>query len=152
MSILLHGLAPPDRQTNRTCQPGAQSIFPPIRQWTTGWLVWPPTYRRVLVQQSCPLHHLTNSVPARHWKTSSHKLQTLTEPFQSRDSQWIHGKDKDGNWRSEVCDPQSTGWHEKILWPTKNSSSSVQTQWQSLPWHIRYPDYVPFAETLTLTA
>ena len=34
----------------------------------------------------------------------------------------------------------------------KNSGSSIQAQWQSLPWRVGYPDYVPLTETLTLTA
>ena len=96
--------------------------------------------------------HPTNSIPAQHWKTSSYGLQTLTEPFWSRDSQWIYKKDEDDNWRSEVCNPQNTGLYKKILQPTKNSSSSVQTQWQSLPWRIGYLDYVPLTETLALMA
>jgi len=116
------------------------------------WLVRSLTLGRVLAQQSYPLHHPTASVPAWHWKTSLHGLWTPIEPFQSRDSQWIHGKNEDSNWRSKVHNSQGTGQHEKILRPMKNSSSSVQTQWQSLSWCIGYPNYVPLIETLALTA
>ena len=57
-----------------------------------------------------------------------------------------------GNWRSEVHDPQSTRCHEKILQPTKNSGSSVQTWWQDLPGCIGHPNYTPFTETLASMA
>ena len=82
----------------------------------------------------------------------SHRLQTLTEPLRLRDSQRVYGKDKNGDRRSEICDPQGTGRHEKILRLTKNSGSSVQTWRQSLPRRIGYPHYMPLAETLALTA
>ena len=79
-------------------------------------------------------------------------LWHLTEPFWSRDSQRVHREDEDGNQRSKVRNPQGTGWHEKILWPTKNSGSSVQTQRQSLPWRIGHLDYTPLTETLASIA
>ena len=82
----------------------------------------------------------------------SYGLRTLTEPFQSRDSQWVHEKDENGDQRSEVCNLQSTGRHEEILQPLKNSSSGVQTWWQSLPGHIGHPDYALFTETLASMA
>ena len=34
----------------------------------------------------------------------------------------------------------------------KNSGSSVQAWWQSLPWRVRHPDYAPLTETLASTA
>ena len=116
------------------------------------WLVQPLTHGRVPAQQLCLLYYPTASVFARHWMASSHGLWTPTEPFRSRDSQWVHRKDENGNRRSKVHNLQSTEQHEEILWPSKNSSSGVQTWWQSLPWCIGYPDYMPFTETLTLTA
>jgi len=50
MTILLYGLAPPDRQTNGTRQPGAQPVSLPICQQTTGQLIRSPTHHGVLVQ------------------------------------------------------------------------------------------------------
>ena len=47
MTILLHSLAPPDGQTDRMRQPGAQPVPPPIHQQMTGQLVRPPTHHRV---------------------------------------------------------------------------------------------------------
>jgi len=111
-------------------------------------LVWSFTHSGVPAQQSCLLHYLTVSIPAWHLTAFSHGLRTPTEPFWSRDSQWIHRKDEDSHRRSEVRDLQGTEWHEKILQLMKNSGSSVQTWRQSLPWCIRYLDYVPFTETL----
>jgi len=116
------------------------------------WLVWPITHGRVPAQQSYPLYYPTTSIPARHWTASLHGLQTLTESLWSRDSQWIHGKNEDSDWKSKVYNPQSTGWHEKILRLMKNSGSGVQPWQQSLPWHVGYLDYMPFTETLTLMA
>ena len=83
---------------------------------------------------------------------SSHGLRTLTEPLRFRDGQRVYRKNENGNRRSEVCDPQGTGRHEKILRPSKNPDSGVQTWRQSLPQCIRYPHYVSLTETLALTA
>ena len=56
------------------------------------------------------------------------------------------------NQKNEVCNPQSTGQHEEVLWLSKNSDSSIQTWQQSLPGRIGHPDYVLFAETLASMA
>ena len=86
-----------------------------------GRLVWPLTHGEVPAQQLCPLHYLTTSIPAQHWMASSHGLWTPTEPFWSRDSQWIHGKDEDSNQRRKVHNLQSTGRHKKYhKWPLTN--------------------------------
>ena len=83
---------------------------------------------------------------------SSHGLWTLTESLWSRDGQQVYRKDENGNWKSEVYDPQGTGQHEKILWLSKNSGSGVPTGWQGLPWCIGYLHYAPLTETLAPTA
>jgi len=112
-------------QTNRACQPRVRLVPPALCEQTARWLVQPLTHDGVPAQQSCPFYYPTASISAQHQMASSYGLRTLTEPFWSRDSQWVHGKDEDSNQRSKVCDPQSTGWHEKILRPIKNSGSSV---------------------------
>jgi len=147
---VFHNLASSNRQTDGACQSRVRSVPPALCEWMARWLVWSLTLSRVPAQQSCPLHYPTASIPARHRKTFSHGIQTLTGLFWSRDSQWIHGKNEDGDQRSEVRDLQGTGRHEKVLRPTKNSGSGVQSQWQGLPWRIGYPNYVPLAETLAL--
>ena len=149
---IFYHLAPSNQWTNGTCQLGVGPVPPAFCEQAARRLVWPFIHGGVPAQQSYLLHHPTNSVPAWYRKTSLYGLRTLTELLQSRDSQWIHRKNEDSNRRSEVRDPQDTGWHEKILWLTKNSGSSVQAWWQSLPWHVGHPDYAPFTETLTLTA
>ena len=126
---VLHGLASLDRRTDRARQPKVGPVPPVICEWTARRLVRPITHSRIPAQQSCPLRYPTASVSARHRMASLYGLRTLTEPFQSRDSQWIHGKNEDGDRRSEVRNPQSTERHEKILWLTKNSSSSIQPRW-----------------------
>ena len=126
---ILHGLASSDRQTDGVRQPRVGPVPLAICEWTVRQLVRPITHGGIPAQQSCPLCYPTASVPAQHWTAFSHGLRTLIEPFRSRDSQWIHGKDEDSDQRSEVCNPQSTGWHEKILRPMKNSSSGVQPEW-----------------------
>jgi len=123
---IFYSLAPLNWWKDRVCQPGVGPVPPALCEQAARWLVWPVTHGRVPAQQSCPLHHLTASVPAQHQTTFSYGLRTLAEPFQSRDSQRVHRKDEDSNWQSQICDPQSTRQHEEILRPTQNSSSSVQ--------------------------
>jgi len=149
---ILHSLAPWNRWTDRVRQPRVGPVSPALREQTARQLVWSLTYGGVPTQQPCSLCYPTAFIPARHWMTSSHGLQTPTEPFQSRDSQWIYEKDENSDQRSEICDPQGTGRHEKVLWLTQNSGSSIQVWRQSLPRHIKYLDYASFIETLASTA
>jgi len=124
---IFYSLASSNRWTDEACQQRVRPVSPALYEQMARWLVWPFILGGVPVQQSCPLYYLTAFVLAQYQKTSSHRLWTLTEPFWSRDSQWIHGKNEDSDWRSEVCNLQSTKQHKKILWLTKNFSSSVQT-------------------------
>jgi len=124
---VFHSMASSNGQTDRAHQSRVRSVPPALCERIARRLVWPPTHGGVPAQQSCPLYHSIASVPARHWKTSSHGIQTPTEPFQSRDSQRVHGEDEDGNQRSQIHNPQGTERHEKVLRLTKNSGSGVQT-------------------------
>ena len=112
---IFYSLAPPNWRTDRTHQPRVGSVPPAICKWTARRLVRPLTHGGVPVQQSHPLCYPTASIPVWHWMYSSHGLQTLTKPLRSRDSQWVYGKDENGNWRSEVYNLQSTRRHEEIL-------------------------------------
>ena len=78
-NILLYSLAPPDKQTNRTCQPGAWPVPPPIHQWTTGRLVQSPFHHRVPAQQLRPLCDATTSIPTGHRTNSLHGFRAETE-------------------------------------------------------------------------
>ena len=126
---VLHGLASSDRRTDGARQPRVEPVPLAICEWTVRRLVRSITHDRIPAQQSCPLCYPTASIPAWHWTASSHGLQTLTEPFRSKDSQWIHRKDEDSDRRSKVYNSQSTGQHEKILRLMKNSGSGVQPRW-----------------------
>jgi len=66
MTILLHGLAPPDGQTNGMRQLGARPVPSLICQRMAEGLVRPPTDRGVPAQQPCPLCDATTSVPTRY--------------------------------------------------------------------------------------
>jgi len=106
---IFYSLAPSNQQTDGACQPRVGPVPPALCKRVARRLVWPVTYGRVPAQQPCPLHYPIASVPARHQTTSLHGLQTLAELFWSRDSQWVHRKDEDSNWQSQICDLQSTG-------------------------------------------
>ena len=84
---IFYCLAPSNRQTNGACQPGVGPVPLALRERAARRLVRPFTHGGVPAQQSCPLHHPTNSIPARHQKTFSHGLRTPTELLRSRDSQ-----------------------------------------------------------------
>jgi len=84
---IFYCLTPSNRRTNGACQPGVRPVPPALCEQAARRLVRPFTHGGVPAQQSCPLHYPTNSVPARHWKTSSHGLRTLTELLQSGDGQ-----------------------------------------------------------------
>ena len=84
---VLHGLASSDRWTDGARQPRVGPVPLAICERTARRLVQPITHSRIPAQQSCLLHHLTASIPAQHQMASLHGLQTLTELFQSRDSQ-----------------------------------------------------------------
>jgi len=71
---IFYRLVPSNRQTNGVCQPGVGPVPLALRERAARRLVRPFTHGRVPVQQSCPFHHPTNSIPARHQKTSSHRL------------------------------------------------------------------------------
>ena len=149
---VFYSLAPPNQQTDRMHQPRVGPVPPAICKQAARWLVRPLTHGGVPAQQSRLLCYPTASVPARHQMYSSYGLRTLTELLWSRDGQRVYGKDENGNWRSEVYDPQSTKRHKEVLQPTQNSSSGVQPRWQSLPWCIRYLNHMPFTETLASMA
>ena len=133
-------------------QPRVGPVPPAICKRAARQLVWPLTYGKVLAQQSCPFRYPTASIPTQHQMYSLHRLRTLTEPLGLRDGQWVYRKNENSDRRSKIRDLQDTGWHEKILWPLKNSSSGIQTWRQSLPRCIRYPYYTPLTETLAPTA
>ena len=149
---VLHSLAPSNQRTDRTRQPGVGPVPLALRERMAKRLVRSITYSGIPTQQPCPLRYPTASVPARHQTTSSHGLRTPTKPFQSGESQRIHGEDENGDRRSEIHDTQSTGQHEKVLRPTQNSGPSIQPWRQSLPRRIGYPDYASFAKTLASMA
>ena len=149
---VFYSLAPPNQRTDGTRQPRVGPVPLAICKQVARWLVRSLTHGGVPAQQSCPLCYPTASIPAWHWMYSSHGLWTPTEPLQSRDGQWVYGKDENGNQRSKVCDLQSTRRHKEVLRLMQNSSSGVQPRWQSLPRHIGYPNHTPFTETLTLMA
>ena len=113
--------------TDKVRQPRVGPVPPALCERKTRRLVQSLTPGGIPAQQLCPLYYSTASISARHQVVSSYGLQNPTEPFWSRDNQQVHEKNKDGNWRSKVCNLQSTERHKKILWLTKNSSSSVQT-------------------------
>ena len=149
---VFYSLVSLNQQTDGTHQPRVGPVPLAICKWVARRLVWPLTHGRVPAQQSHPLCYPTTSIPARHRTYFSHGLWTLTEPLQSRDSQRVYRKDENGNRKSKVHDLQSTRRHKEVLQLMQNSSSSVQPRRQSLPQCIRYPNHVPFAETLASTA
>jgi len=124
---VFHSLASLNWQTDGARQPRVGPVPLALCEREARRLVRPLTYGRVPAQQSYLLCYSIASVSAWHWMASSHRLRTLTEPFWSRDSQWVHREDENGNRRSKVCNSQSTGRHEKILWLMKNSGSGIQT-------------------------
>jgi len=71
---VFYSLAPPNRRTNGTCQPGVGPVPPAVCKQAARRLVRPLTHGGVLAQQSCPLHYPTTSVPARHRTYPSHGL------------------------------------------------------------------------------
>jgi len=80
-------LASSDKWTDGARQPRVGPVPLAICERMARRLVQPITHSRIPAQQSCLLHHLTASIPAQHQMASLHGLQTLTEPFRSRDSQ-----------------------------------------------------------------
>ena len=78
---VFYSLAPPNRWTDGTCQPGVGPVPPAICKRAARRLVRPLIHGRVPAQQSRPLHYPTASVSAQHWTYPLHGLQTLTEPL-----------------------------------------------------------------------
>jgi len=117
---ILHSLVSSNQWTDRAHQPRVRPVPMALCEQTARQLVRPLTHGRVPAQQSCPLYYLTASISAWHQMAFSYGLWTPTEPFWSRDSQWVHGKNENSNL-------QSTERHKKILQLMKNSGSSVQT-------------------------
>jgi len=104
-----------DGQTERVNQELNQYLWLFVNKWQDDWYDLLPMAE---FQHNNHVHSATQqplSVPTRHRMHSLHRLRTLTELLQSRDSQRVYGKDKNGNQRSKVCDLQGTGRHEKIL-------------------------------------
>jgi len=66
---IFYSLAPPNQQTDRTCQPRVGPVPLAICKRAARRLVWPLTHGRVPAQQSRPLRYLTASVPAWHRTT-----------------------------------------------------------------------------------
>jgi len=71
---VFYSLAPPNRQTDGTRQPGVGPVPPAIRKRAARRLVRPLTHGEVPAQQPRPLRYPTASVPARHWTYPSHRL------------------------------------------------------------------------------
>ena len=149
MTILLYGLVLSDGWTNKTHQPGAWPVPPPICQRTTGWLVWPPTHHKVLAQQPCPLHDATNSVSTGHGMNSPHGLWAETEPLRPRDSQWIHEEDAVCHQRSQVHDLQGARGHDTLLQSKKISGPCVQTRRPGIPRCVRYQNNMSVSKVVT---
>jgi len=61
---IFYRLAPSNRWKNRAYQPGVRPVPLALRERVARRLVRSFTHGRVPAQQSCPLHHPTNSVPA----------------------------------------------------------------------------------------
>jgi len=83
---IFYPLVPSNQRTNRACQLGVGPVPLALCERAARRLVRPFTHSGVPAQQSCPPYHPTNSISARHWKTSSHGLRTPTELLWSRDS------------------------------------------------------------------
>jgi len=150
MNILLYSLAPPDRRTNRTHQPGAWPIPPPIHQQMTGQLVQSPTHHRVPAQQPCLLCDTTISIPTRHGTNSLYRLWAKTEPLGPGNSQQIHGEDEVCYWRGQVCNLQGAKGHNVVLQLKKVSSPCVQARRLGIPRHIGYQNDMSVSEVVTL--
>jgi len=71
---VFYSLAPPNRQTDRTCQPGVGPVPPAICKRVARRLVRPLTHGGVPAQQPCLLRYPIASVPARHQTYPSHGL------------------------------------------------------------------------------
>ena len=149
MTILLHSLAPPDRQTNGMCQPGARPVPPPIRQWMAERLVRPPTDHGVPAQQPRPLHNAATSIPTRHWTNPLYGLWAKPSPLQTRDGQRIHGEDEICHWRDQIGDPQSTGRHDMVLQLKKDSSPYVHTRRPDILRRVRHQNDTSVSEVVT---
>ena len=113
---VLYGLASSDWQTDGVCQPRVGLVPLAICERMPRRLVQPIIHGGIPAQQSCPLCYLIASVPARHWMAPLHGLWTLTEPFQSRDGQWIHRKDEDCKRTSRVVLSQYWGSVLLVAW------------------------------------
>ena len=71
---VFYSLAPPNRWTDGTRQPGVGPVPPAVCKRVARRLVRPLTHGGVPAQQSCPLCYPTTSVPARHRTYLSHGL------------------------------------------------------------------------------
>ena len=71
---VFYSLAPPNRRTDRTRQPGVGPVPPAICKQAARRLVRPLTHSRVPAQQSRPLRYPTTSIPAQHRTYPSHGL------------------------------------------------------------------------------
>jgi len=71
---VFYSLAPPNRRTDGTRQPGVGPVPLAICKQAARRLVRPLTHGGVPAQQSCPLCYPTTSIPARHRTYPSHGL------------------------------------------------------------------------------
>ena len=150
MTILLHSLAPPDRQTNRTHQLEARPIPLPICQWMAKQLVRPPTHCGVPAQQPHLLHNTATSVPTGHQTDSPYGLQAESEPLWPRDGQWTHRENKICHWRGQVSDLQGTRRHNTVLQLKEDSNSRVQTRRPGILRCIRHQNNTSISEVVIL--
>ena len=125
---------------------------PPLREWETGWLGWPPAYGWVPVQQSCSCFNTWVALHAGHWTPPQDGLQTSPTPFAPQICQQVQGTNGELSVWCKSIPGEGQAWHGNVLQLPTTTCPHVCSRRQGFPWCKWHPHYLSFKEVGASTA